>query len=263
MTGQVLSHGGHAVLQYRPADHGHPVADDSVVLETIDRAVAAAFEQLPGWWLSSNDDDFIDALLAAGATMVRFAHNYRLDLTDQHRAWPIDERITALDRPIEELAELSSLAYPPNHADYEPVDQEATIADLNALLTGKVLGPFDHDASGQIVINDQLAGVCIINIVPEDPPWGGPWVADLFRRPGADFAGLGELLLRRTIVRLAQRSETKLGLAVSDGNPAERLYQKLGFVAQTSTRKVRIPGQLLICKNTNPAMGTRYSQSCS
>jgi hypothetical protein len=53
--------------------------------------------------------------------------------------------------------------------------------------------------------------------------FGGPWVMEVFREPGA--RGAGKALLQRALVL----SEGSLGLAVTHGNPAERVYASLGF----------------------------------
>ena len=47
--------------------------------------------------------------------------------------------------------------------------------------------------------------------------------------PGAGAPGHRPALLEHVLAELAAAGEAALGLAVTDGNPAERLYRALGF----------------------------------
>ncbi len=48
--------------------------------------------------------------------------------------------------------------------------------------------------------------------------------------PGHRGAGLGERLVRHACDRAADRGVTRISLSVETGNPARRLYERLGFV---------------------------------
>jgi ribosomal protein S18 acetylase RimI-like enzyme len=54
-------------------------------------------------------------------------------------------------------------------------------------------------------------------------------VAELFRRPGDDIRGAGRALLEATAAAATRAGLPALGLAVTDGNPAQRLYESLRF----------------------------------
>ncbi|MFB7014420.1 MULTISPECIES: GNAT family N-acetyltransferase [unclassified Streptomyces] len=58
---------------------------------------------------------------------------------------------------------------------------------------------------------------------------GLPWIADVFRRPEARYAGLGANPLRRVISAATVDGLADISLVVSDANPARRVYEKLGF----------------------------------
>jgi GNAT superfamily N-acetyltransferase len=73
------------------------------------------------------------------------------------------------------------------------------------------------------------------------PPLGGPWVCDLFRHPASEWAGLGRLLLQRALGLAAELGLPALSLAVTDGNPARRLYQTLGFRHVSTSLNVLVP----------------------
>ncbi len=58
-----------------------------------------------------------------------------------------------------------------------------------------------------------------------------PLLAFVMVDPGFQRRGLGERLLRRSMAALRAAGETELVLFVTDGNaPAQRLYERLGFV---------------------------------
>jgi ribosomal protein S18 acetylase RimI-like enzyme len=52
-------------------------------------------------------------------------------------------------------------------------------------------------------------------------------VAELFRRPGDDVRGTGRALLEATLHAATEAGLPALGLAVTEGNPAQRLYESL------------------------------------
>ena len=72
-----------------------------------------------------------------------------------------------------------------------------------------------------------VAGACIVTGHPGDPPFGGPWVVFVFRAPG--HPGAGRALLVRALRIAARDGLPALGLAVTQANPATRLYEDLGF----------------------------------
>jgi ribosomal protein S18 acetylase RimI-like enzyme len=59
---------------------------------------------------------------------------------------------------------------------------------------------------------------------------------ELFRDPA--HPGTGRALLERALQRAAAAGLPALGLAVTDGNPAARLYEAVGFRRVLSSRSV-------------------------
>jgi len=61
------------------------------------------------------------------------------------------------------------------------------------------------------------------------------------RRPGPEHAGLGAALLRRVLALAAATGVEGVGLSVTDGNPAGRVYERLGFVPRSAPTTVLVP----------------------
>ncbi|SFS80958.1 hypothetical protein [Saccharopolyspora flava] len=204
---------------------------------TSDRDLWALLRaRLPGWNVVC-DLDAAQRLIRAGARPRRHAHTLHRDL----RADPPPPqwaglapreplRIGPCDRAAEALVPAWRAAYPPGHPDHVTADDEAVRTSLlQPLLSGRVLGPLlPHSA----VITD--AGNAVVAGLIVNDRAGTAWVSDLFRRPGPDTTGLGGLLLRRALAGLAGEFE-RVGLAVTVGNPAERLYRRSGFALTETT----------------------------
>lgn len=58
---------------------------------------------------------------------------------------------------------------------------------------------------------------------------GGPFIAFTLTHPAWQRQGLARGGLQRVMARLAEGDEPVLRLVVTEGNPAEQLYQSLGF----------------------------------
>ncbi len=241
---------GEAVLEYLPFEQQQPTADDARALAPLDRVVPAVLEQLAGHWLSTEDDRLTDALLGAGATMVRHSHLYSLDLsTSLPTSLPQDGtgsgtgrfQIGGIDSSAHDLAELSILAYPPGHTDHETVEASEAAVDLAKLLDGSMVGPYLAAPSGQVIHDGRIVAVCIINRMGGTPPAGGPWVSEVFRDPDLRYRGLGAMLIQRAVTVLSCDDEGSLSLVVTEGNAAEAVYRRLAFRKVWSRRKILIP----------------------
>jgi GNAT superfamily N-acetyltransferase len=93
-------------------------------------------------------------------------------------------------------------------------DTEAVLARM----LGGGYGPL-LDCSGVALRDGRVVGAIVCTRLD-----GEPWVLEVFREPGA--RGAGRALLERA---LALCEGPTLGLAVTEGNPAVRLYEALGF----------------------------------
>ena len=233
---------GVPVLSYVPFRQAHPTADEAIAIADLDVVVPAVLTQLAGCWFSSPDDTLIDALIAGGATVVRHSHVMVCDVRG-HR--PLHEAravsVVPIDGSSAGLAEVSVRAYPPAHVDFETTVAAEAQVEIDALLKGTLVGPFMASASGIVVDDGRTVAALIVNRMPQNPVAGGPWVSELFRDPDLAHRGLGTVLLDHAIRALRAAGDVSLSLAVTDGNPAMFLYDRLGFETVTSRRKLLIP----------------------
>ncbi|MEV0051997.1 GNAT family N-acetyltransferase [Saccharopolyspora shandongensis] len=199
--------------------------------------------ELPGWKLFATPEHG-EVLVRAGARLKRHAHAMRRDLradppplewADLVPAAPM--RLVDCDRPASELLAPWREAYPPDHPDRgSDDDQQVLVELLQPLLAGRVLGPVLGCSALVVDAGDRVAAGLVVN--DRD---GVPWVGDVFRRPAAEFAGLGGLLLRRAMAWLSAQGRHEVGLAVTVGNPAQHVYERLGFAVTDTTMTVEVP----------------------
>jgi ribosomal protein S18 acetylase RimI-like enzyme len=75
-------------------------------------------------------------------------------------------------------------------------------------------------------------------------PWAAvptSWVLDLAVSPGGQGRGSGAALLAYAIRGTRDAGLTTVGLSVTDGNPARRLYDRMGFRSALRHFEVRAP----------------------
>lgn len=132
-------------------------------------------------------------------------------------------------------------AFPPDHPDHFEGDDAAAMAFLRRLVDGSELGPL-HPASAVVrdVDGRPLAGV-LVNLRAGGPPWGGPWIADLWRDPGLRGAGVGAFLIGHVQQALARDGHSSVTLKVTHGNPARRSYERAGFRVVLESQTVALP----------------------
>jgi GNAT superfamily N-acetyltransferase len=179
-------------------------------------------------------------LIASGARLQRYAHDMQVAVRSMtspgpwlHPRLPSPLRVTAVDRPADDIARASHGAYPAGHVD---AAQAASLAEAVALyeriIAGQTAGPLIRAVSALLVdgLTETVAGALLVTAMPAAAWWdGGPWLCDLFVVPTHQGAGIGRQLLQLMIARCAERGYERIGLSVTDGNPAERLYRTLGF----------------------------------
>lgn len=221
-----------ARYQRRLADDDRPMADLVELADGVEEAAAvpALMAAFAGWRVGAAPP-LGKALVAAGARTHRHAHVMSRDLRRDPApaAWlapplPDGYRLTAVDRPARELAPVAELAYPPGHPDHRPEPEEP---ELEAIMSGRLLGPLLPCSALALDADGEVAGAILVNDSDGEPPFGGPWLAQIFRRP--DAAGLGTALLRRALAAGTRDGLAAIGLAVTDANPARARYAALGF----------------------------------
>ena len=84
-----------------------------------------------------------------------------------------------------------------------------------------------------------VLGVIWSPAAPAQPPFGGPWIADVFRDPSA--RGVGGALLRRALAVATRDGLPALGLAVTHANSARPLYAAHGFADVWNGLNVDVP----------------------
>ena len=250
MRWSVLSDARGPVLRYAPEDReGRPIADLAAVVpdRTALDAVPAVMSGLRGWLLASEDLSLTAALIKAGARPRRHASILQWSAATPAPQAPLDPSWQAIDLPDGPddprwAAILPSwrAAYPPDHPDHFAGSDTDAITFLRRLLDGSELGPLHRATTLLLREGVVLAGI-MVNVRPQDPPWGGPWVADIWRDPSLAGTGVGFALLARAQRMVQDDGFGTLGLAVSAGNPARRSYERAGFRTIVESQTVLIP----------------------
>jgi GNAT superfamily N-acetyltransferase len=213
---------------------------------TVAQAVPVVLAELRGQLVAA-DEPLGRALVAAGARAGRHAHVMSRDLVADPApaAWrdppaPPGLRLGPLDRPASDLVAAAESAYPPHHVDNAHLDRPINHAtELEALLAGRDVGPL-LPCSGVAVDRDgAVVAAVVVNRDDAAPPYGGPWVTQVFRGPGG--RGAGRALLQRALGLATADGLPALGLAVTHGNRAQRLYEELGFRVILTAVNVRVP----------------------
>jgi hypothetical protein len=210
-------------------EHGAPIARfvhverdgriiaDLLTLEVpVDRALAYVVKELAGMRIAA-PEGLGRALERHGARLYRHSHVYTHDLRERP-ALSDDYVCTPVDRPASELLPAYLEAFAPGHPDRLEADEAAQ--HLAGCVAGKLGGLLP--GSGLVVIDDKVvAAILIGSFADAPPPFGGPWILEVF----STARGAGRALLRRALTL----TEGSLGLAVTEGNPAMRVYESLGF----------------------------------
>ncbi|MFD7587955.1 GNAT family N-acetyltransferase [Kitasatospora sp. NPDC059811] len=224
---------------------GRPWADLLEVVDGNDGTDPVEFvrTELAGWVVSGTPE-FGLALLEHGATVLRHAHAMRRDLVaDPPPAdWagaPLRGGLRAApcDRAPEDLFEAWRAAFAPGHPDHFAGDDRQALAQRIApLLAGEVIGPVLPSSLLAVDAQDRVVAGLVLT-----DRGGLPWIADVFRHPELGYRGLGADLLRRAVADAAERGLVEVQLAVTDSNPARRLYESLGFEVLSTSLTVIVP----------------------
>jgi GNAT superfamily N-acetyltransferase len=216
---------------------GRPWARDVVVRApgAVDRVLA----DLAGWLLTG-PTELAFALVARGATLRRHAHIMTLDLA----GWsapdlpvPAGVRFVPCDRPAADLLAAHLAAYGPGHVDHDGGTAERAVDELARLLSGELVRPLLRASRLAVDTSGAVVAGCLLNdMVPL------PFVTNVFRDPARSPAGTGAALLATALAAAAADGLSRIGLAVTDGNPARRVYERLGFSLGFSEVSVEVPG---------------------
>lgn len=250
-TGSLADPAGRVLVRFVPTERdGRPMADFAVAEPgaSPQEAASALLGTYAGGRVATEQDALANALQALGAQQTRASTVMSRDLRADPPLTPWDDEtfprlISAAVDPTrgEELIALWARTNRPEHVDYDPRPVvEILTHELQPLLDGVDVGAL-LPASAMLLDGGRIVACCLINDSAGDPPAGGPWVGDIFRDPDVHYAGTGAWLLRRAMVTLVRERRTTLGLAVTVGNPAQRVYQRLGFRELLHSRTLLLP----------------------
>jgi GNAT superfamily N-acetyltransferase len=240
---------------------GAPIADLASVAphRTAAAATAAALAQLPGWLLATDDLSLANCLVKMGAKPRRHALVMQCDLRVVAAGSParpqgvpqlvdIDPRFSRQPLPTSpdplvwaRILPSWRAAFPPDHPDHFDGNDPLAIAFLRRLVDGSELGPLHRSTT--LLVDESgtpVAGI-MVNIRSQDPPLGGPWIADIWRDPALRGTGIGAMLISHAKRLLSEDGYACLGLAVTAGNPARATYQAQGFRTVTESQTVLLP----------------------
>lgn len=124
-------------------------------------------------------------------------------------------------------------AYPPGHPDHHALDRDRQRAALEELMDGAVIGPL-MPCSRVALLGARAVGAALVFDAREDEALGMPWLGELFRHPSAP-RGTGAALLGAALTAAADEGIERVGLRVTESNPARVLYERRGF---TETRRL-------------------------
>ncbi len=229
--------GGTTVARFELADRdGTPLADlfEPAGGASRERAAEVALVELAGWRVAG-DEALGRLLVAAGGTPRRHAHVMSRDLVrgPAPSTWleprrPDGVRLTPVDRPSSDLAPACRAAYPEGHPDRADIPAPyRPERELEELVSGRLMGPLLRCSGLAVGEDGRVAGAVLVNRQPGEPPFGGPWISQVFRLP--DAPGVGGPLLRRALAIATRDGLPAVGLAVTHANPARAVYAALGF----------------------------------
>lgn len=241
---------GRELLTYVPSTTGaQPWVTDPTIPPGVQlhEVVPAVMRELPGWIVDGNYE-LVTALIEAGARHRRRASVMTYDLVGAPPPadWaepplPAGLGYTPIGDDMEAMYSTYVNAYSPGHPDsYGGNARHGFETELVPLIRGEILGPL-LPASGWVV-DEAAPGRAVAVVVINDWPDEGPWISEVFRDPNPRYAGIGAALLRRALWHAARAGLRTVGLAVTTGNPAERVYAKVGFRVTSTALNCIIPG---------------------
>ncbi len=187
------------------------------------------------------------ALIAAGGRLDRHSVIMVLDPADAPPSTPLVAgfSIGSMDAAhVSEYGEVISRAYPPEHTDHEPGDADPAVVavSLERYLRGDEIGPWIGEASLHVTDpSDRIVGLILVNETGASEAFeAGPFVTDLCVDPAAGGNGIGRALIVESANRLAAAARPNMTLVVTVGNPARRVYERLGFRVSGESWRIEV-----------------------
>lgn len=203
---------------------------------------------LGGWSVRVTDPALREALGARHARMTR--HSTTMRHTFGASSWPAAPvpggvRLEPLSDDPTQLLAASLAAFPVGHRDRAPDSTDEDEAqELKELLAGDIVGPLIPGASRAAMdgAGRAVGGVIVTRMDDDASGDAGPWIAWILAHPEWAPPGTGSALLDACLTALAAGGESHVGLGVTVGNPAERLYRRFGFSPVAEGFTLTLPG---------------------
>lgn len=223
--------------------------------ERVEDTAELAMTAMAGWLFSTADPRLAVALVRAGASERRHSHtmtNTLDSLPSARRAHRrTAERATGLSvepltvaqvlRHALRLGALSFRASPPGHPDAFDGDEAGAVAEVRAVARGEVIGPLSP-VSQVALLAGTIVGACLVVTRPGTPPYGGPWIVNVFRDPDSAARGVGQALVESSLDSARAARLPGMSLAVSHRNERARdLYRRTGFVEVGDSWRLALP----------------------
>jgi GNAT superfamily N-acetyltransferase len=198
--------------------------------------------------IRTHDEVEADRLLAAGGRLRRLAYDMAVDLrgakTLETRGLPVGLRLEKLDSDFDGIAVAAAAAVPPGHVDFGIWSGVDRFEYWRQLLAGE--GPCGSVLpAASCLVRDQEGAIVAALVVTEMPAsewWAGdPWIPEVFVVLGHQGRGLGGLLVGHAVRVCVDAGSRRLGLTVSEGNPARHLYERFGFQPFRTTWLIERP----------------------
>ncbi|MGA8634784.1 MAG: GNAT family N-acetyltransferase [Candidatus Dormiibacterota bacterium] len=187
-------------------------------------------------------------LIAAGGRLRRLAYDMAVDLktarTPETRPLSAGLHVERLDADIDGIALAAANAVPPSHVDFGIWSGVDRFEYWRQLLAGE--GPCGSVLpAASCLVRDQdgaIVAALVVTDMPASEWWAGdPWIPEVFVVSGHQGQGLGGLLVGHAARVCVDGGYGRLGLTVSDGNPARHLYERFGFQAFRTTWLIQRP----------------------
>ena len=208
----------------------HLALSDAQEREPTDDRLATLLDQGAGRLVMVDDPSLRDRLVEAGGEVRRHLHVMRHDLA----AVPPTPELPGLvlrswrDDDPERLAPAFAAAYGPGHPDEVTTDPFVNTREL-AHTADDPDNPLIEFATTVAVVDDEPIGAALVLRSEHHPDWCGPWLMNTFRAPQPAVRGIGAAMVTHAIRALRDAGEGYFGLAVTNANPARRVYERLGF----------------------------------
>lgn len=228
---------------------GVPLADLAVVADgrTPAEATAAIVAAFPGWLVSTEDVALAERLCGAGAVQRRHSFVMQCRLAEHPPLHSLSSAFSLEPLPTDVASDRWAAilpswraAFPPEHPDHFAGDDAAAIGFLMRLVDGDEMGPLHRSTTLLADDSGALVAGIMVSMRPEAPPWGGPWIADIWRDPSLRGTGVGSMLIDHAKRLLIDDGYEVLSLAVTAGNDARRTYEATGFQIVNESRTVLV-----------------------